>query len=184
MVLILLMLTYLDWSFFITLTKPSKHEVWRLSIIFKFNVFKLCLVNWMGMSFLIILLLLCSSYFQVLCLSPQTLFIEKNNDALHASLEFLIQDSSNKMLKAMFEGIQVSSGKLNFISVGSKFRSQLQTLMEKLKSTVSPVVSHCLLKTNFSQILLLHQGQCKESHIHHQSLDNWQQIQWIVLEIV
>ena len=67
----------------------------------------------------------------------QALFIEKNNDALHASLEFLIQDSSNKMLKAMFEGIQVSSGKLNFISVGSKFRSQLQTLMEKLKSTVS-----------------------------------------------
>lgn len=180
MVLILLMLTYLDWSFFITLTKPSKHEVWGLSIIFKFNVFKLCFVNWMGMSFLIILL--CSSYFQVLCPSPQTLFIEKNNDALHASLEFLIQDSSNKMLKAMFEGIQVSSGKLNFISVGSKFRSQLQTLMEKLKSTVSPVVSHCLLKTNFSEILLL--GQCKESNIHHQSLDNWQQIQWIVLEIV
>ncbi|XP_062599895.1 unconventional myosin-VI-like isoform X5 [Saccostrea cucullata] len=63
------------------------------------------------------------------------LFIEKNNDALHASLEFLIQTSSNKMLKTMFEGIQVSSGKLNFISVGSKFRSQLQTLMEKLKST-------------------------------------------------
>ncbi|XP_061177543.1 unconventional myosin-VI-like isoform X4 [Saccostrea echinata] len=63
------------------------------------------------------------------------LFLEKNNDALHASLEFLIQTSSNKMLKTMFEGIQVSSGKLNFISVGSKFRSQLQTLMEKLKST-------------------------------------------------
>lgn len=88
-------------------------------------------------------------YVQVFCLSQQTLFIEKNNDALHASLEFLIQDSSNKMLKTMFEGIQVSSGKLNFISVGSKFRSQLQTLMEKLKSTVSPVVSSLFVEKQF-----------------------------------
>ncbi|CAF3977976.1 unnamed protein product [Rotaria sordida] len=48
-------------------------------------------------------------------------FIEKNNDALHASLLILIQES----------------GKLNFISVGSKFRSQLTDLMNKLRSTVS-----------------------------------------------
>lgn len=62
-------------------------------------------------------------------------FIDKNNDALHASLQFLIQDSNNAMLKKMFEGTQVSTGKLNFISVGSKFRSQLVVLMEKLKAT-------------------------------------------------
>lgn len=69
-------------------------------------------------------------------ISLQNLFIEKNNDALHASLHFLIQDSNNKLLKKMFEGMQVSTGKLNFISIGSKFRSQLGLLMEKLKSTV------------------------------------------------
>lgn len=98
---------------------------------------------------------MCTSCWMILLLSrflnlsQQTLFIEKNNDALHASLEFLIQDSSNKMLKTMFEGIQVSSGKLNFISVGSKFRSQLQTLMEKLKSTVSPVVSSLFVENQF-----------------------------------
>ncbi|OWF36327.1 Unconventional myosin-VI [Mizuhopecten yessoensis] len=62
-------------------------------------------------------------------------FIEKNNDSLHASLQFLIQDSKNDLLKKMFEGVKVSSGKLNFISVGSKFRSQLVVLMEKLKAT-------------------------------------------------
>ncbi|CAF4887289.1 unnamed protein product [Rotaria sp. Silwood1] len=48
-------------------------------------------------------------------------FIEKNNDALDASLLILIQES----------------GKLNIISVGSKFRSQLTDLMNKLRSTVS-----------------------------------------------
>lgn len=62
-------------------------------------------------------------------------FIEKNNDALHASLQFLIQDSNDALLKKMFEGTQVSTGKLNFISVGSKFRQQLVILMEKLKAT-------------------------------------------------
>ncbi|XP_076076896.1 unconventional myosin-VI-like isoform X1 [Mytilus galloprovincialis] len=62
-------------------------------------------------------------------------FLDKNNDALHASLHFLIQDSNNTLLKKMFEGTQVSTGKLNFISVGSKFRSQLVILMEKLKAT-------------------------------------------------
>ncbi|XP_060551449.1 unconventional myosin-VI-like, partial [Ruditapes philippinarum] len=62
-------------------------------------------------------------------------FIEKNNDALHASLEFLFRESNNKLLKQMFEAVEVSTGKLNFISVGSKFRSQLVVLMEKLKAT-------------------------------------------------
>ncbi|KAK3576516.1 hypothetical protein CHS0354_034191 [Potamilus streckersoni] len=62
-------------------------------------------------------------------------FIEKNNDALHASLMFLIQDSQNTLLKQIFEGSQVTTGKLNFISLGSKFRAQLVLLMEKLKST-------------------------------------------------
>ncbi|KAL4232927.1 Unconventional myosin-VI [Mactra antiquata] len=64
-----------------------------------------------------------------------TQFIEKNNDALHASLEFLFRESKNGLLKQMFEAVEVSTGKLNFISVGSKFRSQLVVLMEKLKAT-------------------------------------------------
>ncbi|XP_076444553.1 unconventional myosin-VI-like [Babylonia areolata] len=68
------------------------------------------------------------------------LFIEKNNDALHASLEFLILESKNHLLKRMFADVSKpakgkTSGKLNFISVGSKFRKQLQVLMDKLRST-------------------------------------------------
>ncbi|XP_052809072.1 unconventional myosin-VI-like isoform X2 [Mya arenaria] len=64
-----------------------------------------------------------------------TQFIEKNNDALHASLEFLFRESKNTLVKQLFEAVEISTGKLNFISVGSKFRSQLVVLMEKLKTT-------------------------------------------------
>ncbi|CAF1210556.1 unnamed protein product, partial [Didymodactylos carnosus] len=64
-------------------------------------------------------------------------FLEKNNDALHASLIVLIQECKNSFVKNLFadspELLQI--GKLNFISVGNKFRSQLADLMTKLRST-------------------------------------------------
>ena len=67
-------------------------------------------------------------------------FIEKNNDALHTSLAFLVQDCKNKFIQDLFasesETIKQSTGKLNFISVGGKFRTQLTGLLEKLRSTV------------------------------------------------
>uniref|UniRef100_A0AAG5DWS3 Myosin motor domain-containing protein n=1 Tax=Anopheles atroparvus TaxID=41427 RepID=A0AAG5DWS3_ANOAO len=66
-------------------------------------------------------------------------FIEKNNDALHASLEGLVQESENPLLNALFTGGATARptanvGKLAFISVGSKFKSQLGELLEKLRS--------------------------------------------------
>lgn len=64
-------------------------------------------------------------------------FIEKNNDALHASLEGIVQESSNKFIKSLFATANAQKGKLTFISVGSKFKSQLAELMEKLRSNVS-----------------------------------------------
>lgn len=64
-------------------------------------------------------------------------FIEKNNDALHASLEGLVQESSNPLVKNLFATLNSQKGKLSFISVGSKFKTQLEELMEKLRSTVS-----------------------------------------------
>lgn len=65
-------------------------------------------------------------------------FVEKNNDALHASLEGLVQETKNAFLRSLFDvggDSRQSKGKLNFISVGSKFRSQLQALMHKLQQT-------------------------------------------------
>lgn len=65
-------------------------------------------------------------------------FIEKNNDALHASLEGLIQESRNPFLQGLFassSNMSQQKGKLAFSSVGSKFRTQLGELMDKLKST-------------------------------------------------
>lgn len=59
-------------------------------------------------------------------------FIEKNNDALHASLECLVQESGNALMKKIFLNASSTKGKLSFISVGSKFKSQLQELMAKL----------------------------------------------------
>ncbi|XP_048478864.1 myosin heavy chain 95F isoform X7 [Plutella xylostella] len=62
-------------------------------------------------------------------------FIEKNNDALHASLEFLVQESSSALVQQLFQTSDNNNakGKLNFISVGSKFQTQLTQLMDKLK---------------------------------------------------
>nr|CAI5863964.1 unnamed protein product [Callosobruchus analis] len=61
-------------------------------------------------------------------------FIEKNNDALHASLESIIQESKNKLIETLFSTSMAQKGKLTFVSVGSKFKTQLGELMEKLKS--------------------------------------------------
>ncbi|CAG0921150.1 unnamed protein product [Notodromas monacha] len=64
-------------------------------------------------------------------------FIEKNNDALHSSLEALVCEAKNHFLKSLFETVDQPkrSGKLNYVSVASKFRGQLNELMEKLQST-------------------------------------------------
>jgi len=65
-------------------------------------------------------------------------FIEKNNDALHTSLEALLQESTSPFVKDLFVSFSDSSkkqGRLNFISVGSKFKKQLGELMSKLSST-------------------------------------------------
>lgn len=69
----------------------------------------------------------------------QNQFIEKNNDALHASLEFLVQESNSALVQQLFQTSDNNNakGKLNFISVGAKFQSQLSQLMDKLKENVS-----------------------------------------------
>ena len=65
-------------------------------------------------------------------------FIEKNNDALHASLEAVVQECKNPFIQNLFpagEDFNKRQGKLNFLSVGSKFKTQLGDLMTKLRST-------------------------------------------------
>ena len=73
------------------------------------------------------------------CFSLQSEFLNKNNDALHASLEGLIQEAENKFIRGLFLSSSTnqssSRGKLNFISISSKFKTQLQELMNKLDST-------------------------------------------------
>ncbi|NXI05334.1 MYO6 protein, partial [Pachycephala philippinensis] len=71
-------------------------------------------------------------------------FVEKNNDALHMSLQSLICESKDKFVRQLFEAntnnnkdLKQKAGKLSFISVGNKFKTQLNLLLEKLHSTVS-----------------------------------------------
>ncbi len=58
----------------------------------------------------------------------QTKFVEKNNDALHMSLESLVSESKDRFVRELFEnsnnskGVKQKAGKLSFISVGNKFK--------------------------------------------------------------
>lgn len=62
------------------------------------------------------------------CVCPQTRFVEKNNDALHMSLESLVCESKDKFIRELFENSNSTkdskqkAGKLGFISVGNKFK--------------------------------------------------------------
>lgn len=72
-------------------------------------------------------------------------FIEKNSDALHGSLSNLMTEAQHPLLRDLFSkdyqahtnGVsgKATTGKLAFVSVGGRFRSQLGELMTKLRST-------------------------------------------------
>lgn len=88
--------------------------------------------NWMCVYGLILCLMLT----EYVC--EQTRFVEKNNDALHMSLESLVCESKDKFVRDLFENNSNSkdskqkAGKLSFISVGNKFKvNMLFELLEK-----------------------------------------------------
>uniref|UniRef100_A0A8C2E3U2 Unconventional myosin-VI n=1 Tax=Cyprinus carpio TaxID=7962 RepID=A0A8C2E3U2_CYPCA len=98
-------------------------------------------------------------------------FVEKNNDALHMSLASLVSESKDKFIGQLFENSNHSkdtkqkAGKLSFISVGNKFKTQLNILLEKLHSTGSSFV-RCvkpnlkMVSHQFEGAQILSQLQC------------------------
>ena len=60
-------------------------------------------------------------------------FVDKNNDALHDSLEQLMLESKDPMIKELVaENVdKKATGKLIFISIGANFRKQLAKLMDR-----------------------------------------------------
>lgn len=54
--------------------------------------------------------------------------MEKNNDALHMSLESLLSESKDAFIRGLFQNsnnnkdVKQKAGKLSFISVGNKFK--------------------------------------------------------------
>ncbi|XP_054651935.1 myosin VIb isoform X1 [Dunckerocampus dactyliophorus] len=100
-----------------------------------------------------------------------TRFVEKNNDALHMSLESLVCESKDNFVRELFENStsnkdsKQKAGKLSFISVGNKFKTQLNLLLEKLRSTGSSFI-RCvkpnlkMVSHQFEGALILSQLQC------------------------
>ncbi|XP_062406208.1 myosin VIa isoform X4 [Sardina pilchardus] len=100
-----------------------------------------------------------------------TKFVEKNNDALHMSLEVLVSQSKDRFVSELFENSNNSkdskqkAGKLSFISVGNKFKTQLNILLEKLRSTGSSFI-RCvkpnlkMVSHQFEGAQILSQLQC------------------------
>uniref|UniRef100_H3CZD5 Unconventional myosin-VI n=1 Tax=Tetraodon nigroviridis TaxID=99883 RepID=H3CZD5_TETNG len=98
-----------------------------------------------------------------------TQFVEKNNDALHASLETLVSESKD-FVRGLFEvtsskDVKQKTGKLSFISVGNKFKTQLNILLERLRSTGSSFI-RCIkpnlkmVSHQFEGAQILSQLQC------------------------
>ncbi|XP_062857939.1 myosin VIa isoform X1 [Trichomycterus rosablanca] len=89
-------------------------------------------------------------------------FTEKNNDALHLSLGCLISESKDQFIRELFENsnnskdVKQKTGKLSFISVGNKFKTQLNILLEKLRSTGSSFI-RCV-KPNLKMVSHLFEG--------------------------
>ncbi|XP_033635781.1 unconventional myosin-VI-like [Asterias rubens] len=85
-------------------------------------------------------------------------FIEKNNDALHSSLEHLIQEGKDEYVKSLFPGPPALPfiSKLAFESIGMKFKTQLNLLMDKLNSTGSSFI-RCI-KPNGKMVQDLFEG--------------------------
>ncbi|XP_032399511.1 myosin VIa [Etheostoma spectabile] len=100
-----------------------------------------------------------------------TKFVEKNNDALHMSLESLVSESKDHFVRELFEtssnskDMKQKAGKLGFISVGNKFKTQLNILLEKLRSTGSSFI-RCIkpnlkmISHQFEGAQILSQLQC------------------------
>uniref|UniRef100_A0A8C7F634 Unconventional myosin-VI n=1 Tax=Oncorhynchus kisutch TaxID=8019 RepID=A0A8C7F634_ONCKI len=100
-----------------------------------------------------------------------TKFVEKNNDALHMSLECLVSESKDRFIRELFENSnntkdsKQKAGKLSFISVGNKFKTQLNILLEKLRCTGSSFI-RCIkpnlkmVSHQFEGAQILSQLQC------------------------
>ena len=71
-------------------------------------------------------------------------FLDKNNDALTADLAELMDSSKDPFTRSLFElkagEEKPQRGKITLISIGSKFKTALELLMEKLRSTRSSFI--------------------------------------------
>uniref|UniRef100_A0A8C2BU70 Unconventional myosin-VI n=1 Tax=Cyprinus carpio TaxID=7962 RepID=A0A8C2BU70_CYPCA len=101
-----------------------------------------------------------------------TQFVEKNNDALHMSLESLVCESKDKFVRDLFENNSNSkdskqkAGKLSFISVGNKFKVKLALCFELCILLIGSSFIRCvkpnlkMVSHQFEGAQILSQLQC------------------------
>uniref|UniRef100_A0A8C2GX88 Unconventional myosin-VI n=1 Tax=Cyprinus carpio TaxID=7962 RepID=A0A8C2GX88_CYPCA len=106
------------------------------------------------------------------CYETQTQFVEKNNDALHMSLESLVCESKDKFVRDLFENNSNSkdskqkAGKLSFISVGNKFKVKLALCFELCILLIGSSFIRCvkpnlkMVSHQFEGAQILSQLQC------------------------
>lgn len=88
-------------------------------------------------------------------------FLEKNNDALHNSLQCLMLESSDELVRTLFTSNangqnNNQNGKLQLCSVSGKFKQQLAELMDKLSSTGTHFIRCKNHTCDFDLYVLLH----------------------------
>ena len=98
------------------------------------------------------------------------LFLNKNNDALHNSLQCLMLESTDELVKSLFTNPNSNNqnnqnGKLQLCSVSMKFKQQLCELMEKLNSTGTHFIrcikpNEAMVKRTFAGASVLSQLRC------------------------
>ena len=97
------------------------------------------------------------------------MFLEKNNDALHNSLQCLMLESTDELVKTLFttnsDNQNNKNGKLQLCSVSMKFKQQLAELMQKLDSTGTHFIrcikpNQAMVKRNFEGSSVLNQLRC------------------------
>lgn len=101
----------------------------------------------------------------------QTKFVEKNNDALHMSLECLVSESKDRFVRELFENsnnskdVKQKAGKLSFISVGNKFKVRKRQTIRRVSGEMN--------KMSPPETLGIMPGVCRNTFRHIFQLFSW-----------
>uniref|UniRef100_A0A3Q3K2W2 Uncharacterized protein n=1 Tax=Monopterus albus TaxID=43700 RepID=A0A3Q3K2W2_MONAL len=86
-------------------------------------------------------------------------FLEKNRDALSSDLIQLVETSSNKLLKLVFQNEQATDNKKRMPTLSGQFRQSLDSLMKTL-AVCQPYFIRCIKPNDFKKPMLFDRELC------------------------